>query len=527
MPRTVRTAFTLTLFLTVSYPAAAAWRVAESANFTVYSEAPEAELRETTERLEKFDKILRVFSSTTKPPAKLKLTLYQLPNMEAVAALAGPGVGGFYTTSIRGPYLVATRKGSTNEGSARRTVVDNAKGWGPEVMQHEYVHHFMYQYFPGNYPSWYSEGFAEYYGTLAWQEGNVIELGHAPYYRMDVIKADWLPMKDMLTAKNYAAVGDKIGSLYAQGWLLTHMASQNPERGRQLKAYLTAVASGTPYGEAAKTHFGDLTVLDKELKAHAKKLNALRLPLRSLEAGPVNIRELSEAEAEFVRADIKLHTGMLKTDTNRLARQIDAALKQAPNNVQGWEMAVEAHRLDNNLPAAKAAIAKLQALDPKNGLARFHMAQMELDALKAAGVTDEEKWDAARASLVEASRLRPNTPRILEGFYDSYVMQGRLPPAEAQNALMTAHLLLPRNSDLRYKVAGDFERRQMYEEAIAVISPEAYGTVEGDPKDAEKRRKQSEKWASQLTGYKHKEPATEFLARLEKKKADADAANKK
>ena len=44
---------------------------------------------------------------------------------------------------------------------------------GDDVVLHEYVHHFMMQYFPDSYPGWLVEGLAEYYMTIDLQPKRV------------------------------------------------------------------------------------------------------------------------------------------------------------------------------------------------------------------------------------------------------------------------------------------------------------------------------------------------------------------
>ncbi len=521
-----RIALTAIAFLSTASPALAEWRVAESTNFTIYSEVSEEELRTTTERLEKFDKILRNLSGTTKPTAPMKLTLYQVRDMEAVAAtIPYPtyGIGGYYDSSIRGAFLIATRRGRDSFNSGRIRLSSGTE-WGPEVTQHEYVHHFMYQYFPSNYPTWYSEGFAEYYGTLAWKEDNVVELGHAPLNRINVIRESWLPMDEMLAAKSYADVGNRVGSLYAQGWLLTHYASFNPQRGQQLKAYLAAVTAGKDYAEAARESFGeDLSVLDRELREHSRGFPALRLPLREMDPGPINIRLLSTSEATLIRTDMRLNTGLRRSDVGRMAEQTHEIAQQLQNNVRAWELAIEAHRLNSDATAARVAIDRLKAIDPENAFSTYHAAALDIEALAAARSTDNAAWGAARIAMLRADRKKPNTPMFLEGFYDSYVAQGVTPTAQAQNSLMRALQLLPNLPDLRYKVAADFEARGMVEDAITIIAPEVFGSLSGDDDKARERERQLRYLAERITGRTLRETFLEMHTRLLAKKAAAES----
>lgn len=520
--------------LSSATPAFAGWKVAESDHFILYSEAEEADVRANVEKLEKFDHIVRAFSQTKKPHAKLKLKVYQVRDLDAVAAtLPYPtfGVGGYYTTSIRGPFLVATRR-VERQPATRRTVVQNVYGWAPDVLQHEYIHHFTFQYFPATYPSWYTEGFAEYYGTIQFVDDKTIEFGHAPLGRVDTIKGDWLPMRKMLTAKNYDDVGDQLGSLYAQGWLLTHYASHNSVRGKQMNDYLLAITKGKDYKTAAEESFGsDLDLLDSELKAYVKNLKALRLSLKPINVGPITTRSLTDPEVTLLRADISLNSGLRRADLPQFTRMVADASDKMKSDENAQEIRLETEMIAGQTENAKSTIANLKAINPKNAMAVYFDAEMQVDELKKSGNTDAKKWDAVRELIYTANELRPNTPRILEGLFDSFKKQSTaLPPEDAQNALMQAHLLLPSDSDLRYKLAHDFEARGLYPEAIFMISPLAFGSHEDNKNDKDKQRKEQEKFASKFTNFTVQESPHDMLKRLEAKLAkpeDKDAASDK
>lgn len=130
-------------------PAHATWRVAETEHFKIFSEATAEELSATVTRLEKFDKIVRAMTANSRPSSPVKVTMYQVRDMLAVAqTMPYPteGIGGYYTTSFKGPYLVTMRK-DLKEDAQTRSRIGRSLKWGPEVTQHEYLHHYMYQYF--------------------------------------------------------------------------------------------------------------------------------------------------------------------------------------------------------------------------------------------------------------------------------------------------------------------------------------------------------------------------------------------
>ena len=164
------------LLLTAPGAAHAEWREAQSRHFTVYSEGSDESLRQTVIKLEKYDFLLRFASGMLKGPEGLKPKVYLVSDMKDVAdalPFGGSGVGGFYDATQRGAYFVSPRSGAS--GGYRLNP--------QEVLFHEYAHHFMFNDFPATYPTWYSEGFAEFYGTPRILPNEVIEAGHAAVRR--------------------------------------------------------------------------------------------------------------------------------------------------------------------------------------------------------------------------------------------------------------------------------------------------------------------------------------------------------
>jgi hypothetical protein len=510
--------------------ALADWRVAESSLLQVYSEDDEETLRTAVRDIEIYHRLLKAFSQTKKEASPLKLKVFLVRDMKAVAAtLPYPsyGVGGYYSATERGPFLVATRRGE-KAANTRRTAVDTTGNWGPKVLQHEYAHHFMYQYFPGLYPTWYSEGFAEYYGSMDFLANNVIEVGHAPFFRMQVINSGWYPMRKLLTAKSYADVGDNIRNLYAQGWLLTHYAASNTQRGKQLKEYLVAVASGTKYEDAAKAAFGDdLDKLDEEMKAHAKKLSAIRIPLKPMDVGEIKVRKLTAAEEALLQTEIRLNAGFRRADLSQYIDTARSVVSANPGDGFALSTLMETEYLAGDLPGTIKSADKLLAMNSRNPVALMYKGKALIDQLQAAKSNDETAWDAARAMLLEAKKLDPNSAQARMAFYDSYDVRGILPPAEAQNDLMRAHQLVPRDSDIRYKLALDFERRGFIEDAMYIIAPDAFGSLDGDEKRDERKKlkdkKELERAAKTYTFITARETAKEMYDRLAAKK-EPDAA---
>lgn len=502
----------------LSFPAAAAWRVAETEHFVYYSEAPDAELRETVVRMETFDKLVRALTGNTRPSSPIKVTMFEVATMDDVNATfpyPSRGVGGYFSTTAQGPFLVTFRNAVRDRNSAFRAAQQSIT-WGPEVRQHEYLHSYMYQYFNANYPTWYSEGFAEYYGSMSFPEPGVVEIGHAPQFRMNaILRQPWLPASKLLTAKSYADLDD-VGMLYAQGWLLTHYAAQNPERGRQMQQYLRSVATGVAYDKAAKDAFGDLEVLDNELKKHARNLRAVRLSLKPVDVGKVTIRELPPVEDAMMRYRIRLNSGFARSALPIAVRAVRAARAADPANLEALHIQAQLENLAG-LPADALKTAEaILARDPDNvwGLTEKGKAMVGLLTAQ----SSPSAWAAARAPLEQAAKRDKLAIEPRVALYRSFEGQGGLADLVAQNRLVEAFNLLPQDDDIRYLLARDFELRGMLDDAIQVIEPAAFGSFEGDEGKKKKRERARAQAAERYTNISNYESPRDMLARLTAKK---------
>jgi hypothetical protein len=511
------------LALCVALPAAAQaeWREAVSKNFIVYSEGSEERLRQTVAKLEKYDFALRWAAKVKPTPHPVKIKIYLMRDTAAVANTlplgGGGGIAGYYTVSARGPIAVSTRSDTEGEDGLA----------AQEVLFHELAHHFMFQHFPATYPAWYSEGFADYYGTARILDKDVIEVGHGVRNRYLSFEGNrWMPLSKMLSARHYSDVGE-IDLLYAQGWLLVHYLAYNKERAGQLEKYLTAINAGVPYQKAMDDAFGPgAKQLNSELRDYSarKRIMALRIPFKPIDVGPIAIRTLSLAEDALIEHDIALGGGIPVRVAADFARKVRSAAARFPKDPYALRILTEAERAAGNKAAALEAVERWLAVKPGDGLALMHKAELQIEALRAAKSSDKSAWEAARKLILAANKAAPGNPQILAAYYNSFISEGVLPPPGAQNALVRAFELVPQDDMLRQQVAADFEHRGMIAEAIAVIKPAAF-SLHGADSDPKKKKKQDELLEKyRLAGDGRTETAREMLERLEKKLAETKGA---
>jgi tetratricopeptide (TPR) repeat protein len=522
MRRWVKAAW-LAALLFAPAAAQAEWKEATTTNFVVYAEGGEAQLREFATKLEKFNYVLRTYHGVTAPPSPIKLKVYLFPSIAGVQKMAGEeGLAGYYISRARGLMFVGTNARIIDRSSDMRTARSIAEIDAESILLHEYTHHFMYQYFPATYPTWYSEGFAEFWGATDILANDVVEVGLPASFRFgSFVQNRWLPLRKLLTAQSYADVPE-LDLLYAQGWLLVRYIFDDPARRKQLETYLNAINAGKSYEQAMNEAFDDVGALDRQLHSYAgrSKFSVLRLPFKKIDVGQIAVRSVTPAEDSMMTLSIELAQGILKREAAEFAGKVRNSAARFPNDRFALALLSEAERLAGNHAAASAAADRLLAAAPNDPGGLLQKALAEMERLRAASSRDPKAWAAARQHLVRASRSAPNDPLVLEAFYDSHAALGPVPPEAAQAALYRAMELAPSDGDIRYKVAADFEKRGMIEEAIAIIGPDAYRLPHRkNESEKEKKRREEREEKNRGAGETKRETAREMLNRLEQLRA--------
>jgi tetratricopeptide (TPR) repeat protein len=511
----------LCLFLPTA--ASAEWYEARSNNFIVYSEGSRADAEAYAVKLERYHFVLRTFHRISAERVSNPLRVFLFSSFGSVREMAGgASVAGYYVSDASGLMFVGSRaRGGLSTGdprSANRALRLDAES----TLLHEYAHHFMFQYFPATYPIWYVEGFAEFWGTTRLLENDVVEVGFPAEDRVATFDyLTWMPLQRLLTIHNYGeAPGENIALLYAQGWLLMRYAFDHPERKRQVDNYLRLINGGRSYEEAMREAFPDIERFDRELFDHAgaRRFTAVRLPFRTIIVGEIAVRELRPAENALIEHQIKLGQGYPQREAAEFAREVRSIASRYPDDPVALAVLMEAERLAGNHDAAIAASDRLLQIEPNHARAMASRGLAQAAKLRAASSTDRAEWSSLQQLLARAARAAPNDPVVLAAYYDGYAQQGVLPPYEAQNALYTAMERAPSDGELRYRLARDFEQRNMIPEAIAIIRPEALAMPHNES-ERDRRRRERDEERYREAGTERHETAREMLARLEQRLA--------
>ena len=463
-------------------PASAAWQRASSPHFIIYADEQPDKLKAFAEKLERFDKAVRVTRSMKDPPVGdgNRLTVFVVPSTLDVQKLkrgADSGIAGFYRTRASGSIAVVPRKLSSKSVMTPDT-----------IFFHEYAHHLMFQDIETPYPPWLVEGFAEFMATAEVNPDGSVGLGGAAVHRAPSLyrPTNSLPFSSMLGAEPPRS-GPERAALYARGWLLAHYLTFAPQRRGQLEAYLTGMAAGRPPLDAAKAAFGNLAALERETEVYlrADKFAFLTLPPTSLPIGAVVIEPVSPGMTALMPLFMRLKAGTDGANPAGLAAKFRAAAAAFPADPMVQAAHAEAELDAGNLVAAEAAADRAIAARPDHVDALILKGRAILARASAkqpgASFTDARGW------LMRANKIDPEDPEPLILFYQSYSNQKIRPTANAIAALHYAASLAPQDSALRLGNARQYLVDGKPADARKALVPLAYNPHGGSLSDEARR----------------------------------------
>lgn len=460
--------------------AAAKWLRADTDNFIIYSEGSEKSLRAFAETLQRFDSTLRTRFKVSSGQEPNRLTIFLVPRAEDAGRLAsgrfGSSIAGFYSPDLDGTYAVSHREDDRPQKGTSQA---------QQTLFHEYGHHFMKRYLAAAFPAWFIEGFAEYYSTTDFSKNGNAKIGMPAYSRAyGLLNLPKIPAETLLLQRPGAMRGaEKTDVYYGRAWLLTHMLYYHPERTGQLATYVAAINRGEDSKKAATDAFGDLATLDKDLNRYLTQPLAYRETAEPVAVpGTIAITILSAAEDALV--PLRLERKAAQNDEQRTKTR-DALKKLGPlhSGDAGYWYELAATEWDmsdgkRDAAAARAAVDRAIALQPKHVRANVLLGQLMLAALEDKADASAAEWTAARKPIVLANRTDPDDPVPLFAYFDSFQTQDITPPAIAIDGLGRAFDLARENPRIRISYAFALANRGEFDTALTLAKIIAF-----DPHD--------------------------------------------
>ncbi|KQV56220.1 MULTISPECIES: DUF1570 domain-containing protein [unclassified Caulobacter] len=443
--------------------AQAGWQKAESAHFVVYSDGGEASLRAFTGKLEDFDALLRLFHGRAagQDDAARKLDVYLVRSPDQLRRAfpdADPNVAGVYAADVNDIFAVAVRKQSD---------------LADDTVLHEYVHHFMLQHYPGVYPAWLIEGYAEYFMTADFEDRKTL-VGAPNGNRVSaLLHGAWVPARDLLTKRLGQLTRAQAGVYYGQAWLLTHYMLSDPERKKKLSAYVAATAKGEdPLSAWPRTTGIAVEDLDRVMLVYLRSAIPTKTLVReALPDFPMTVTDLPASAGDLLlenqlakRAPPKsFGEKLLKTVRDEAAKYPGdrlATLALARVEAGYGDMAVSNRLLDDWL-ASHAEDAEALRLAGENRLA-------------AARAGNDKALAAEAAKLFgRANKAAPDTYQTLYDFAKTRMGEPGYPSDNTLNVLELTAQLAPQVREITLNVGQALAARGRVDDAIRLLEPVA------------------------------------------------------
>lgn len=249
-------------------PVSAAWYQATSKHFIVYANETPEQIKRRIDDLEAADGMLRALYNTGEGEGieDNRLTIYVTRDINTLRRIYGnsdSNVAGFYLPRASGPVAFTPAVG---DGYGEMTDLKPQT-----VLIHEYGHHFLLGNYAIAYPAWFSEGYAEFVGTMKIDPQQVMVGLSATHRAYGLFTNDGLTLKQMFAPPSKLNEVE-LETIYARGWALTHYMMLDPKRIAQLDKYLRDFNAGKPPLAAAEEAFGDLRALDRALQTYVSTL---------------------------------------------------------------------------------------------------------------------------------------------------------------------------------------------------------------------------------------------------------------
>jgi hypothetical protein len=448
------------MFVLTAQPVQAAWKKAESANFIVYSEADEQEIREQVLLLEDYHNFLRLLTNVTDPPAPNKLPVYMVKSrarLKTIRALPGE-IGGFYAAGSSGIAAF---------------VADKEGGGSGEILFHEIAHHFMMQYRPMAYPAWFVEGFAEYVATAKFKPKH-IEFGAASPVRASwLVHKGWLPVEKVLFDP-VPRGGEERALFYAQSWLLAHYLMRDEGRKEKFKAYVAAAHTGTAPRKAFAEQFGtDLKAFEKNLRIYAaRQMTFTRLTRASAAEQPnVQIEHLPRSADDLLLLEATMHIGVADSYAEGHLVKVRAAAARHPADAYAKRVLAEAEVIMGDGANGEKLLDELLADAPKDAELLYLKGMRHLRAAQGDDEGRDAHLKAARSWLTRSHKADGNRFQTLVRYADSLGATERFTSENTLNIMLLAQELAPQVSEVAMKTASVLIAHKKYDHAERLLLP--------------------------------------------------------
>jgi hypothetical protein len=440
------------------------WFRAESQHFIVYSDTKHAHVSQLLNKLERFDYLLRLYTNIEKPAdTQPKLTLYyqsRIKDLNEIDRKPPPYAIGLYASCAKGVQAFGAHMYyGVNDKIPLEKQPENE---GLSYIFEAYARHFLYRYTDMRGPTWYIDGFAQYFANTRFSDTETvvgippqsvrdylmfISGGHS-YYSLDY--------KDILLgneSKGHNVAGEAGVRLEFQSksWALTHYILSSSENIQRFRNYNNLVAQGVEHTKAFEQAFGyKVSKLSNHLWTYKRKsAEGLKLNLTAGGAQDIQFSSLPISANKLILSDAALKACPTPNEGASLLTKISDEAKKYPHSDYA-QLILSRAQIEWGNPQDALAYLTSEAIETNFdafyllGLAQLHLAE------KSEGDVKKNYLESALVNLHKARTTNPLSAEAFYAYFTAGVRAKNTPSEDVLSAAIQARQLAPEvNSYLR------------------------------------------------------------------------------
>lgn len=437
------------------------WFRAESQHFIVYSDARQQDVSQLLDKLERFDYLLRLYTKAdTTTLSTQKTTLYymaKIRDLKQVDKDQPQYAIGLYNSCALGVQGFGSHM--YYRVNSDRALEKQPENEGLAYIFEAYARHFLYRHTNLRTPTWYIDGFAQYFASTRFSDTETL-IGIAPKsigsylafmsngHRRSLDYTDILLQNDS-KGQNYAGISGVQLEFQARSWVLTHYILSSNENIQYFRNYIALGLQGVEPTKAFEQAFGfKASKLNNVLwKYRLQTAKALKLNLTAGGAGDIQFSALPASANNLILADAALKTCPNPKVGESLLQKVRKEAQKFPNS-DFAEFTLARAEIEWGNPQAAITFLSTQTKNKSFevyyllGLAHLKLAeQSQLEGQQ--GEQQKAYWESAQANLLNALALNQQSAEASYAYFRAGVQAQAKPSNEILRAAIMAAQLQP------------------------------------------------------------------------------------
>lgn len=437
------------------------WTRAESQHFIVLSDAKQQDVSQLLDKLERFDYLLRLYTKADANTANAqKITLYYMAKVRDLNQIdknqPAYAIGLYNSCALGVQGFGAHMYYRVNPDRALEKQPENE---GLAYIFEAYARHFLYRYTNLRTPTWYIDGFAQYFASTRFSDTETL-IGIAPKsignylafmsngHRRSLDYTDILLQNDS-KGHNYAGTAGVQLEFQARSWILTHYILSSTENIQHFRRFIALGLQGVEPTQAFEQAFGyKVSKLNNVLwKYRIQTAKALKLNLMAGGASDIQFSSLPASANNLILTDAALKTCPPPKVGEALLQKIRQEAKKFPNS-DFADFTLSRAEIEWGNPQAAitflTAKAKSQNFDATYllGLAHLKLAEQS-QAEEQKGEQQKAHLESAQTHLLRALSINQQSAEASYAYFRAGVLAQTAPTSDVLGAAVIAAQLQP------------------------------------------------------------------------------------